>query len=175
MKGARGGVIAKLRSVQPLIIDEHCICHLVSLCVKSAVKVLPLKIDDLLVDIYYHFRNSVNQIVSLKEFAEFCCVDFKNILKHCETRWLSLRQSINHTLEMWDPLLSYFTSHVDVEKPGKVRTIFSLMSKPILPRFGYFSFAMCLRFLTDSIPSFKVPQCRLLINCMVRAFILSKQ
>ena len=26
---------------------------------------------------------------------------------------------------MWDPLISYFTSHEDVEKPGKVRTIFS--------------------------------------------------
>ena len=82
-----------------MIIDVHCICHLVSLCVKSAVKVPPLKVDDLLVDIYYHFRNSVNRIVSRKEFAEFC-VDIKNILKHSEPRWLSLRQSINHTLEM---------------------------------------------------------------------------
>ena len=130
MKGARGGVIAKLRSVQPKIIDVHCICHLVSLCVKSAVKGLPLKVDDLLVDIYYHFRNSVNRVVSLQEFAEFCCVEFKCILKHCETRWLSLRRAINRTLEMWDPLLSYFTSHVDVEKPGKVKTIFTLMSRP---------------------------------------------
>ena len=136
----KGGVIAKLRSVQPMIIDVHCICHLVSLCVKSAVKALPLKGDDLLVDIYYHFRNSVNRIVSLKEYAAFCCVDFKSILKHCETRWLSLRRAINHTLEMWDPLLSYFTSHVDVEKPGKVKTIFSLMSKPlaVFDRFNTF-------------------------------------
>lgn len=31
---------------------------------------------------------------------------------------------------MWDPLLSYFTSHSDVEKPGKVRAIFVLMSNP---------------------------------------------
>ena len=101
-----------------------------SLCVKSAVKALPLKVDDLLVDIYYHFRNSVNHIVSLKEFAEFCCVDFKSILKHCETQWLSLRLAINRTLDMWDPLLSYFTSHSDVEKLGKVRAIFVLMSNP---------------------------------------------
>ena len=129
MKGARGGVIAKLCSIQPKIIDVHCICHLVSLCAKSAVKGLPLKVDDLLVDTY-HFRNSVNRVVSLQEYAEFCCVEFKCILKHCETRWLSLRRAINRTLEMWDPLLSYFTSHVDVEKPGKVRTIFTLMSRP---------------------------------------------
>ena len=97
---------------------------------KSAVKALPLKVDDLLVDIYYHFRNSGNRIVSLREFAEFCCVEFKSILKHCETRWLFLRRAINRTLDMWDPLLSYFKSHNDVEKPGKVRTIFTLMSKP---------------------------------------------
>ena len=45
MKGACGGVIAKLRSVQRMIIDVHCICHLVSLCVKSSVKAL--KIYDL--------------------------------------------------------------------------------------------------------------------------------
>ena len=64
MKGVRGGVITKLRSLQPKIFDVYCICHVVtcSLCLKSAVKSLPLKIDDLLVDIYYHFRNSVKRI-----------------------------------------------------------------------------------------------------------------
>ena len=46
-----GGVIAKLHSVQPTIIDVHCICHLVSLCVKSAVKGLPIQVSDLLVDV----------------------------------------------------------------------------------------------------------------------------
>ena len=41
MKGVRDGVIAKLRSVQPKIVDVYCICQLVSLCKKSAVKALP--------------------------------------------------------------------------------------------------------------------------------------
>ena len=91
--------IAKLRSVQLKIVDVNCICHLVNLCVKSAVKRLPVKVDDLLVDIYYHFRNCVNRVTSLHEFAEFCCVEYKCILKHCETRWLSLRIAINRTLE----------------------------------------------------------------------------
>jgi len=55
MKGVRNGVIAKLRAVQPKIVDVNCICHLVNLCIKSAVKSLPLKVDDLLIDIYSHF------------------------------------------------------------------------------------------------------------------------
>ena len=31
---------------------------------------------------------------------------------------------------MWDPFLSYYRSHDDIEKPGKVRTIFQVMNKP---------------------------------------------
>ena len=105
MKGARGGVIAKLRSIQPNIININCICHLVNLCVKSATKVLPLHVDELLVDIYYHFRNSVSRITALQEYAEFCSVEYKSVLKHCETRWLSLQRAIDRTLEIWDALL----------------------------------------------------------------------
>ena len=91
---------------------------------------MPLKVDDFLVDIYYHFRNSVKRVVALQEYAEFCSVEFNVILKHCETRWISLHRAIDRTLEMWDPLLSYFTSHEEVEKLGKVKTIFMLMNKP---------------------------------------------
>lgn len=97
---------------------------------KSAVKSLPLKVDEILVDIYYHFHNSVKSIVGLKEYAEFCDVEFKSILKHSETRWLSLTRSLKRTLEMWEPLLSYFTSHPDVEKTGKVRSIYGYLSDP---------------------------------------------
>ena len=57
MKGAKNGVIAKLRAKQPKVIDVHCICHVVDLCVISAVKALPLKVDDLLIDLYYQVLN----------------------------------------------------------------------------------------------------------------------
>ena len=48
MKGAKNGVITKLRAKQPKVIDVHCTCHVVDLCVESTVKVIP-KVDDLLV------------------------------------------------------------------------------------------------------------------------------
>ncbi len=132
MKGIRNGVIAKIRNEQPKIIDVHCICHLVNLCVNSAVKVLPFKVDEVLVDIYYHFHHSVKRITTLKEYADFCDVEFKSILKHCETRWLSLTRSIKRTLQMWEPLLSYFTSHPDVEKTGKVNLFMIILEVPSL-------------------------------------------
>ena len=116
MKGVRKGVIAQIRKEQPKVMDIHCICHLVSLCVKAAVKCVPLRIDELLVDIYYHFHHSIKSIASLRDYAEFCDVEFKTIVKHCETRWLSLTHSIKRTLDMWDALLSYFTSHLSAIK-----------------------------------------------------------
>ena len=123
MKGSRGGVIANIRQEQPKTIDIHCNCHVLNLAVKSAIKALPLKVDELLVDTFYHFHHSVKRIVSLQEYADFCNVQFKIMLCHIETRWLSLGRSISCTLEMWEPLCAYFTSHPDVEKNGKVKTI----------------------------------------------------
>ena len=131
MKGVKGGVIAKIRSEQPKVVDINCICHLVSLVVKAATKTLPLKIDELLIDIYYHFHHSVKRVTSFKEFADFCTTEYRSILKHVETRWLSLTKVIQRTLHMWEPLCSYFTSHPDVEKPGKVKNISKLLNDPI--------------------------------------------
>ena len=80
---------------------------------------LPLKVEDLLVDIFYHCHHSIKRVASLREYADFCSIRYKSVLKHTETRWLSLSQSIQRTLERWDPLCSYFTSHREVENREK--------------------------------------------------------
>ena len=111
-----------------LLVDVNCVCHVVNLCVKSAVKVIPLKVDELLIDIFC----SVKRVTTLREYAEFCATEFKCILKHYESRWL-LRRAISCTSDMMlDRLLPYFTSHADVEKYGKVHSIFKLLNDPLL-------------------------------------------
>ena len=130
MKGARGDLIAKIRQEQPKIFDIHCNCHVLNLAVKFAVKALTLKVDELLVDIFYHFHHSTKRIVSLQEYADFCNVQFKIVLRRSKTHWLSLGRSISRTLGMWEPLCAYFTSHPDVEKNGKVKTIAAHLNRP---------------------------------------------
>ena len=61
MKDVRNSVVAKIREEQPKVLDLHGVCHLVNLFVKSAVKALPIIIDEILVDIYWHSHHSVNQ------------------------------------------------------------------------------------------------------------------
>lgn len=63
--------LAKLNELQSNIIDVNCICHLLNLCVKSAIKTLPLKVDDLMVDVFYHFKHSVKHVTALQEYAKF--------------------------------------------------------------------------------------------------------
>ena len=42
-----------IENLLSLLVDINCVCHVVNLCVKSAVKVIPLKVDELLIDIFF--------------------------------------------------------------------------------------------------------------------------
>ena len=75
---------------------NYCIMSHDKFVVKPAVKTLPLKIDEFLVDVFYYIHNSTKCASTLQEYADFCDVEFKAIFnKHCET----LRLSVTRTLE----------------------------------------------------------------------------
>lgn len=57
MKGNRSGVIAKIREVQPNVIDVGCVCHMANLAVAAALTQGLFNIDDLLRDIFSHFSH----------------------------------------------------------------------------------------------------------------------
>ena len=90
MVGKRNSVLSRLIQKQPDVFSLGCVCHLAALCAAAGLKALPLSIDDLLIDIFYHFKHSS------KRCAEFAIVlrDFDGIapltvLKHCSTRCLN--------------------------------------------------------------------------------------
>ena len=60
MVGKRNSVLSRLREKQPKIIDLGCICHLENLCVVDACKKLVIPVDELLIDVFYHFHNRHN-------------------------------------------------------------------------------------------------------------------
>lgn len=80
----------------------------------------------------------------------FCDSEYKTVLKYSETSWLSLNRAAVRMLDIWDCLCSYFRSHTDVDKPGKVKSICQISNHPltkpwlcflrnILPLFDKFS------------------------------------
>ena len=78
--------------------DMGCITHLANLCCVAGVKQLPLPVDDFLEDVYYHFHHSAKRKEQYKEFQDFVDIEPAKILKHCETRWLSLEKCVKRTL-----------------------------------------------------------------------------
>jgi hypothetical protein len=109
MVGAHNSVLSRLREKQPKVFSLGCLCHLAALCATAAIKTLPFSVDDLLIDIYYHFKHSAKKWSEFAEIrAEFSEIKPLKILKHLTTRWLSLQRCIKRLLDQWPALYSYF-------------------------------------------------------------------
>ena len=131
MKGVRNGVVRHLKDKQPNLVDFGCICQLENLALKAVMKSLPIAIDSFLVSIHTHFYLSIKRKEQFKEICEFVDVSYKQILKHVETRWLSLLRVIGRVLNLWPALVSYFHSHPDAEKRGQVQLSFAMKPNSI--------------------------------------------
>ena len=127
------------------VFDMGCVCHIVNLCIGAAVWSRALPVDDFLIDIYTtSIAGTCNSSVLLhqnapsskrkehyREYQQFCDVDCLSILKHCQTRWLSLERCVNRTLNQWEALKSYFNSHENEDQCGRVQSGANFWEIPI--------------------------------------------
>lgn len=117
-------VFTKLQSKmdRPLI-GIGCAAHIVHNCVHSAVNKLPaLDIECVIVKIFKYFHIFTVRSEKLKEFCEFAEVEYKKVLSHSSTRFLSLLPAIHRVLQIFDGLKSYFLSEDNC--PYILRTFF---------------------------------------------------
>lgn len=71
---------------------------------------LSVDVENIILKVYGHFSISAKRRETLKEFCEFCDVEFQEVLHHVVTRWLSLNPAISCLLENWTALKSYLIS-----------------------------------------------------------------
>ena len=67
------------------------------------------EVEDLLIDNFY-FDKSTKRKNGLAEFCSFCDSQYRQLIKHVNTRWLSLSTAVNRTLSQYAGLRSYFLS-----------------------------------------------------------------
>lgn len=113
MQGKKNGVISFLEKRNPNIISIGCCCHLINIASEKGAATLPVKVDEVLIDIFYYLKRSVNRKEALKSFQELCGKEAQKILKHVCTRWLSLGRSLTRLVNQWDPLTSFFKEVVN--------------------------------------------------------------
>ena len=116
MVGAHNSVLSRVRAKQPHVFSLGCLCHLANLCSVAALKTLPVAVDDLLIDIFYHFKYSAKRWEAFSEIqAEFDDIRPLRVLKHSTTRWLSLLRCLKRLLDQWPALHSYFDRQAEEE------------------------------------------------------------
>ncbi len=63
-----------------------------------------------MIDLFYWFEKSTKRKANLGEYCTFCDVVYRQIVKHVNTRWLSLERAVGRVLQQFDALKSYFLS-----------------------------------------------------------------
>ena len=53
---------------------------------------------------------STKRKASLGEYCSFCSTEYRQIVKHVNTRWLSLERAVSRVLQQYEALKSYFLS-----------------------------------------------------------------
>lgn len=92
------------------IIGIGCGAHILHNTIQHDVDVLPIEIEALVVKIYKYFHIYTVRVSQLKEFCDFAEIEYKKLLQHGNTRFLSLLPAIERILQMYEGLKAYFSS-----------------------------------------------------------------
>ena len=68
--------------------------HLHIIFLIPCMQITKFDVEDMMVELYYHFDKSTKRKAELVEYCSFCNIEFRKVLKHVSTRWLSLDLAI---------------------------------------------------------------------------------
>ena len=149
MSGKDKGVYGLLLKKNPKLFMSGCVCHLIHKAAEKGASCLPISVDQLLIDVYYYLDKSSKRQAAFKDMQILHEVNENKILKHVNTRWLSIKRCLPRILDNWEPLLSFFknqekvTKDASKERVTRLRKIFSSPTNRLI----------CL-FLTDALQPF---------------------
>lgn len=67
-------------------------------------------VEEMAIDLFYWFDKSTKRKVALVEYCTFCDIAYRQVLKHVNTRWLSLETAVSRILQQYEGLKSFFLS-----------------------------------------------------------------
>ena len=113
-KETGNNVFAHLKKDKPSLVGIGCPAHILNNCIHHGVNQLSIDIESVIYKIYQHFSIYTVRTEALKEYCDFVDINYKKLLSHSKTRWLSLYPGLTRLLQMYPALKSYFLS---IEKP----------------------------------------------------------
>ena len=123
--GRHKSLIADAREKNENIVLMGSPCHIAQNAARKTTKAFcnhlleRFDVEELLVDIYFHFGNSSKRKNILAEFNSFCDQNYCKIIKFHSVRWLGLSTCVERTLKLYPSLKSYFLSQNSEMKDGE--------------------------------------------------------
>ena len=99
MRGRKNSLLTRLVEKKADLFSLHCTCHQLHLCASATCRVLPGSIEDFLRQTAYFFDHSPKQCAALRQVQATLGVPQHKLIKPAGTRWLSLHQCVERTLE----------------------------------------------------------------------------
>ena len=106
--GKHSSAYQKLTFNNSYIVQANCNCHVLNNCVKYALKAFTFDVESFVIKTYNSFASSAKKSEVLRDFCNFLDMEYKELLRHVPTRWLSLLPAIDRLLLCWPALKSYF-------------------------------------------------------------------
>ena len=115
--GCRNSIKTRVQEKNEAIYIMGCPCHIVHNTAGKAgdafYKATGFNVDDMVVDLFYWFDKSTKRKASLQRYCDFCDTTYREIVKHVNTRWISLERAVGRVLQQYSALKSYFQSEED--------------------------------------------------------------
>jgi hypothetical protein len=114
-KREKNNVFHKLKSkLNRTLIGVGCSSHMINNAIQCAAGTLPMDVQTVIEKLYRHFYIYTVRVHTLKGFCDFLNTEYKTVLGHSKTRWLSLYLALKRLNEMYEVLKSYVLS---LDKP----------------------------------------------------------
>lgn len=105
------------------VLAVGCPAHMVNNSIKNALTKCCFDVETLILKTFSHFSSQAKRCKELKDFFNYVDLEYKTILRHVPTRWLSLFPAIERLLNIFPAVKSYFLSQEEI--PIALQVFFS--------------------------------------------------
>jgi len=142
-----------MREKLPDIWSIHDVPHCCNLIADFAAKTIPIDIELLVKDIFNHFSQSPKRNSAWLSLQDELNIKPYKMIKHADTRWLTLEKCLDRLIERWEQLKVYFdeygndAQHItqNLKKPQNL--IYLKLVRVLVKKINYLNLAMQQDFL----------------------------
>lgn len=148
--GIKNSLKTRILQCNSPIFFNGCPCHIIHNAAQHAAEAFTSEcgfdIEEFVVDLYYWFDKSTKRKNELRSYCVFCDQEYRSIIKHISTRWLSLEIAVDRILRQFPSLKSYFLSEDEAQQRFlRLQRIFSdpmtevnlMFCQAVLPSFTH--------------------------------------